>query len=141
MRYNVTNELTKISETAGTIQNVSNVYPVEVSDKAEAGSGILLFPLNQFSFNAPTLYMRCTDAGGWAECRVVTFISGNNFTTSGESAEGNEDDAVEQMLSDILNDPNADYPTGEDVDAVINEMWNSDNPDTDDGFSPVIYSP
>ena len=29
MRYEVTDEFIKISETTGTIQNTSNVYPVE----------------------------------------------------------------------------------------------------------------
>ena len=74
MRYNVTSEFTKISETSGTIQNVSNVYPVEVSDKAEAGSGILLYPLNRFSFNEALLYVRCIDSGGHAEILVTPFV-------------------------------------------------------------------
>ena len=45
MIYNVTNDFTQLAETAGTIQNNSYIYPVEVSDRAEADSGILLYPL------------------------------------------------------------------------------------------------
>lgn len=139
MLYNVTNDFIKISETSGTIQNASCVYSVEVSDKAEAGSGILLFPLNQISFKAPSLYMRCTDSGGLAECRVVTFISGGNiFTDSDTSTETDESTDVEKMLNDIIFESSTAYPTGEDIDAIINEMWNSNNPDTDDGFSTAI---
>lgn len=74
MRYNVTSEFVKISETSGTIQNVSNVYPVEVSDKAEAGSGILLYPLNRFSFNEALLFVRCIDSNGHAEILVTPFV-------------------------------------------------------------------
>lgn len=134
MRYNITGNFTKIAETSGTIQNISNVYPVEVSDKAEAGSGILLYPLNMFSFKAPAIYMRCTDASGWAECRVVTFINGN---TSTDSTETNEDDNVDQMLDDILN-TSSNYTPNSEVDPIIDEMWNSGDADTDDNFDDAL---
>ena len=73
MIYNVTGEFVKIAETSGTIQNTSNVYAVEVSSKAEADSGILLYPLNKFSFNDLILYVRCVDVGGRAAINVVPF--------------------------------------------------------------------
>lgn len=72
MRYEVTGEFTKISETTGTIQNMSNVYAVEVSNKAEADSGIILYPLNRISVTLSECYLRCVD-GGNAEVRVVPF--------------------------------------------------------------------
>ena len=72
MRYEITDEFTKISETTGTIQNMSNVYAVEVSNKAEADSGIILYPLNRISVTLSECYLRCVD-GGNAEVRVVPF--------------------------------------------------------------------
>ena len=138
MRYNVTGEFVKISETTGTIQNMSNVYAVEVSNKAEADSGILLYPLNKLSFNAPTLYMRCTDAGGWAECRVVTFIASAATSSSSVTDDFANDDDVEKMLNDIIFSGSTNYPGGDEADGITDEMWGSDNPDTDDGFSDAI---
>lgn len=73
MRYTVTGDFIKINETAGTIQNTSRIYPVEVSNKSEANSGILLYPLNKFSFSGTPIYLRCME-GGCAEILVVPFI-------------------------------------------------------------------
>ena len=72
MRYTVTNDFIKINETKGTVQNLSQVNAVEVSDKAELNSGILLYPLNKFTFCDETIYLRCT--GEIAEVSVVPFI-------------------------------------------------------------------
>ena len=106
MRYNVTNEFTKISETAGTIQNVSNVYPVEVSDKAEAGSGILLFPLNKFSFNEAVLFMRCVDVGGRAEILVTPFTvdMGIGVISGGTSSSGSQSFNDSTDVDDVFKD-------------------------------------
>lgn len=97
MRYVVTDQFTKISETAGTIQNVGNVYPVEISDKAEADSGILLYPLNKISFSDKTLYMRCVEAGGQAEIHVVPFTvdSDSGFTVA-------DDATINTMLNTVF---------------------------------------
>ena len=104
MRYVVSNDFTKISETAGTIQNVGNVYPVEVSDKAEPDSGILLYPLNKISFSDKTLYIRCTEADGQAEIHVVPFTvdSGGSMSSGGFSAAG--DIATDEQIDDLLDD-------------------------------------
>ena len=72
MRYIVTNNFIKINETKGTIQNLSQINSVEVSNKAETDSGILLHPLNKFTFCDETIYLRCT--GEIAEVSVVPFI-------------------------------------------------------------------
>ena len=104
MRYVVTDQFTKLSETAGTIQNVGNVYPVEVSDKAEPDSGILLYPLNKISFSDKTLYIRCTEAGGQAEIHVVPFTvdSGGGTSSGGTSAPTNI--ATDEQIDDLLDD-------------------------------------
>ena len=138
MRYVVYNDFIKLSETAGTIQNVGNVYPVEVSDKAEPDSGILLYPLNKISFSSPTLYMRCTDKGGWAECRVVSFVGGTIPVADNPSTvEKTEDELVDEMLDDILNAA-SNYSSDPDVDPTIDEMWTSGDDDTDDGFDAAL---
>ena len=104
MRYVVSGDFTKISETAGTIQNVGNVYPVEVSDKAEPDSGILLYPLNKISFSDKTLYMRCTEVGGQAEIHVVPFTvdSVGGTSSGGISTVGNV--ATDEQIDDLLDD-------------------------------------
>ena len=103
MRYNVTGEFTKITETAGTIQNVSNIYPVEVSDKAEADSGIFLYPLNKFSFSDKTLFVRCVDINGHAEIRVTEFpVDSGSVSTGGSSANVATDEQVDDILDDLF---------------------------------------
>ena len=86
MRYDVTGSFVKISETTGTIQNTSHDYSVEVSRQAVADSGIVLYPLNDFSFSNEVLYMRCIDADGLAEVRVLPFAV--NAVAGGGSASG-----------------------------------------------------
>lgn len=106
MRYNVTSDFTQIAETAGTIQNVSTVYPVEVSDNAEPGSGILLFPLNKVSFADKTLFVRCTDENGHAEIRVTNFPvdSGGGTSSGGIPTAGNiaTDEQIDAILDDLF---------------------------------------
>lgn len=104
MRYVVSGDFTKISETSGTIQNVGNVYPVEISDKDEADSGILLYPLNKISFTDKTLYIRCTEANGQAEIHVVPFTVdlGGGTSSGGTSAPTNV--ATDEQIGDILDD-------------------------------------
>ena len=101
MLYNVTDQFTKLAETAGTIQNVSNIFSVEVSDKAEPNSGFLLFPLNKISVASTQLYVRCVD--GTAEVRVVPFVDNSAGTSSGgASSAGNV--ATDEQIDDLLDD-------------------------------------
>lgn len=72
MRYDITTEFTQLTETTGTVQNISCFNAVEVSDKAQADTGILLAPLQKFSFADQTLYVRCAAQGG-ATISVVPF--------------------------------------------------------------------
>lgn len=90
MIYHVTNDFTKINETSGTVQNNSSVYDVEISDRPTAGSGILLHPLNKFTFNNQ-IYVRCV-AGGWAAINVVPFIVDGSsvISSSGSSTTGDQ---------------------------------------------------
>lgn len=138
MRYVVTDQFTKLSETAGTIQNVGNIYSVEVSDKAEADSGILLYPLNQISFKSPIVFVRCTDSGGCAEIRVVSFVGGTiPVADTSTTVEKTEDELVDEMLDDVLN-ASSNYTPDLEVDPAIDEMWNSGDTDTGDGFDDEL---
>lgn len=97
--YHVSKEFVRIEDVSGTIQNVSNVYTVEVSDRAVENSGVLIFPLNQLAF-CGQLFMRCTD--GFAEVRVVPFGQGGGIsavTLDGETYNV----ATASDISDMLN--------------------------------------
>lgn len=136
MIYNVTNEFTRLAETAGTIQNNSYIYPIEISNQAVADSGILLYPLNKFTFSGTQLYMRCTDGGAWAEIRVVPFLLDFGTSTATTPAETDTDSDVDELIADALN---GDYQTDPDADSVINEMLGNTDPiDTGDGWSDYV---
>lgn len=115
MIYRVASEFLKINETSGTIQNTSHVHTLEISDKAESDSGILLFPLNQFTFSGEK-YLRCIDNGTIA-VRVVSFSN----HTSGDSY---SDDDPNALIEDIWNNPN----TGDSDDPFIDDLNNIFNP-------------
>ena len=106
MIYAVTSDFVKINETQGTIQNTSRVYDIEVSDKPEPNSGIILFGLNKFSFSG-TKYIRCI--GGSAQVRVVPFATdstGDNSSSSSSSIDGEhfaDDDEMQKAIDDIFN--------------------------------------
>ena len=134
MIYNVTNDFVRLSETAGTIQNNSYIYPIELSNQAVADSGILLYPLNKFTFSGTQLYMRCTDGGAWAQIRVVPFLL--DFGTSTATTPADTTSDVDELIADALN---GNYSTDPDADSVINEMLNNTDPiDTGDGFSDFV---
>lgn len=137
MKYYAKDTFTQISETSGTIQNASRIYNVEISNQAVVDSGILLFPLNKFSFSDTTLYIRCADKGGWAEIRVVPFLVDFGTASSGGSSSVDSTDAdVDAMIADALN---GDIVTDPDADATIDEMLdNTDHIDTGDGFSDFV---
>ena len=139
MIYNVTSDFTRINESSGTIQNDSYIYAVEVSDKAVVDSGILLYPLNKFSFSG-TRYMRCTDAGGWAEIRVVPFFVDGGIFSGDTSTTDDTQDATDDDTSNIIDDAwNGDYQPDDDTNEIIDDMWTSpDGTDTGDGFSDFL---
>ena len=91
MIYQLSQTFIKIAETAGTIQNHSHIYTLEMSQSNEPNSGILIYPLQKHSFNDTEVYLRCVD--GATTARVVPFTvdgggGGNNvagFIIAGES--------------------------------------------------------
>lgn len=108
MRYIVSGEFTKITETSGTIQNTSKINVVEVSDTNEKGSGIMLYPLDRFTFSK-SIYARCVDGGG-AEVRVVTFADSSSSGSGGGSSSS-------QTV------PEDQVATDEDIGALIDDVF------------------
>lgn len=64
---------TKISEQAGTIQNVGD-YVIEMSETPAFDNGILILPNQKSTFNNTDIYLRCVEEGFVSEVRVVPFI-------------------------------------------------------------------
>lgn len=142
MIYNVTNNFIAVNETAGTIQNSSYAYTVEVSNKPENDSGILLFPLNKFTFSGTKLYMRCVDGDARARIRVVPFLldygGAASISPATDDTQFAADDAVDDIINTAFSGGNVD--TEPDADSVVQDMWNSPPVDTGDGFSDDIYA-
>ena len=106
MQYLITKDFTKINETSGTVQNTDNGTIIEVSNKATADSGVLLYPLNKFSFNGETLYLRCVE-GNFAEARVVPFhvdAGGSGASSGGGSNVDDSNVATDEQIDDLLDD-------------------------------------
>ena len=100
MIYTITDSFTKLSERSGTIQN-SCIYPIEVSNKAQPGTGITLRPNEKISFANLTVYVRSESLKG--EIRVVPFIIGtvDSSSSGGGSSSGSDDSAQEGYNADI----------------------------------------
>ena len=73
MFYQLTSDFLKLNETTGTVQN-SSVFTIELSNKKEFDSGILLFPRQYYSFSNTTLYARCIE-GAVKKRRLECLIS------------------------------------------------------------------
>ena len=101
MIYNVTDHFVQISETSGTIQNSSYIFDVEISHKAENDSGILLRPLNKYSFSDQTIFARCVD--GAAQIRVVPFIVDSGGVISSSDSTSGSDSFNQHDVDDIFN--------------------------------------
>ena len=95
MLYQLTNNFTRINESSGTVQN-SSIFTIEVSNKNEVDSGILLYPRQSYSFNNTTIYLRCIE--GAATVRVVTF--GVNSGSGGGGNPGTLTSGISNILID-----------------------------------------
>ena len=100
MRYFLSKDFTQIAQTSGTIQNTSHIFDVEVSHKPEVDSGILLRPLNKYSFSDQTVYLRCI--GSRADCRVIPFIVDAVAGNSSASTVAGFDDFTQDDVDDIF---------------------------------------
>lgn len=111
MRYVVSDDFVQINETSGTVQNASKINIVEVSDSTVKGSGIMLYPMDRFTFST-SIYARCIESGG-AEVRVVPFIvdGGGIIITGGGGSSS----------SQIV--PEDQRATSEDIDSLIDDVF------------------
>ena len=117
MRYLLSKEFTKISETSGTIQNASNIRTLEMSTFAVPNSGIFIAPLQTHTFTDTTIYLRCVD--GWAQACVVPFVvDGGN--SSGSSDTSSDSSNYDEVTGDIWGD-------NENYDNPVEDMWSSGN--------------
>jgi len=136
LRYVATKNFTRIGESAGTIQNSSPLYTVEISDRNETGSGILLYPKEKVTVRGSPIYIRCID--GAAYVNVVTFVvaqSEGGSSSSTDDTQTASDDAVDGIINDAFS---GNIDTDPDADAIAQDMWNSPPVDTGDGFSDDI---
>lgn len=102
MIYQLSSKFTKIKETKGTVQNAS-IFTLEMSNKSEADSGILIYPKQICSFTGTTIYLRCIE--GSAKVRVVPFLANSGGTSSGGSSSAVDDETFDDGdIDDIFND-------------------------------------
>ena len=104
MNYIITpNTTTKLNETSGTIQNISQSNKIEISNSADFTHNIILYPYETRAFNIQ-LYARLFDNNDLpVEIRVVPFTVGGGVT-SGSSTETKvaTDDEFNELLDEIF---------------------------------------
>ena len=128
MLYSIASEFVKINETRGTIQNTSSVYTVEVSDKATADSGYLLYPLNKMSFDGE-VYLRCAEGGGRALIRVVSFLVNSGGVASESSVTVDDslviaDEDLDTLLDEAFNgDGTSTVPADPEIDQLLDDIF------------------
>ena len=116
MKYNVTGDFTLINASGGTVQNLSSVQPIEISNSNAQGSGVLVKPFESISFSG-NIYVRCP-AGNSAEIRIVPFNAATASSSSSDSTSGGYDDTTQ----DIWNDATSSYDP--DWDSELNRIFN-----------------
>lgn len=103
MRYELTDDFIKIAESSGTIVNISNAR-VEISEKQEARSGIILYPRKEYSFEDITLYAR-REAGDSSPAAIAVGPLASGGSGSGTSDDDfATDESVDDMLGSIFGD-------------------------------------
>ncbi len=100
-RYALNDEFTKITETSGTIINISSAK-VELSDTQEKKGGFILYPKKEYSFEDITLYAR-REAGEHCPASIAV----GPLMSSGSGDEVSDDDIatdaeVDEMLDEII---------------------------------------
>lgn len=74
MEYIVTSDsFTKISETAGTLQNLDKENEIEMSESPVFDSGLRVKTGEKLNFSNTDIYLRCVKDGGTAIVRIVPF--------------------------------------------------------------------
>ena len=106
MRYDLTKEWQKISETSGLAENVSSAARIEISPNQDNG-GLILDPGEQFTFSK-SFYARKHAGGGAAVLAIFSSTGG----TSGGGGSGSTDWVTGSDIDSIFG---SDFPTHEEV--------------------------
>lgn len=119
MKYEVSNNFTRINSSGGTIQNLSSSKVIEVSNSNTLGSGVLIKPFESISFSG-NVYVRCP-AGGLAEVRVAPF---NAASSSSSSSSDNYDDTAQDIWNDSTGDSTGNQSYAPDWDSELDNIFN-----------------
>ena len=134
-------KFTEIVEASGTIQNTSRVV-VEISDKAEANTGIRLYPQESRSFGDKDMpkYARAVGGVGPGVLHVVSFME-----TLPDGGITEEQIATDEEINDLIDEvygsgspssggtssgtvPDGSVATDEEVNDLINEIYGGGKP-------------
>lgn len=140
MKYIITDTtVIRLSERAGTLQNISGVNSVEISESGDFTNSIVLFSLNKITFNTP-LYVRAYGKLEHAvELNVVPFAldnSGGSGSSSGTVADEDvtTDDEANEYFDSIFGGnggtatvPDEDVASDNEADEYFDSIF-GDNP-------------
>ena len=147
MRYTVTGDFIKINETAGTIQNTSQIYALEVSAYQSADSGVIVYALNSITFRSSPVYMRCVDPNGFVDARVVTFTLGGSAEIPVEPDNPNvviidgvqytveSSDNIDSVTDSIFDGGDNPVANDADIDAALDDIFSGGGGQTSSGDS------
>ena len=100
MQYILTDDFQAISESSGTVVNISNV-PAEVSTSQSHGTGIILFPRKHLGFNKSIYAAR---APGYIGTAVIAAIATSAGSSSGGSVNPDDEGYTDSDVDDVFND-------------------------------------
>ena len=126
MKYTVSSDFTQINSSGGTVQNLSTVQLIEVSNTNSLGTGVFRRPLEKISFSG-NIYVRCP-AGGRVDVSIVPFgasSSSGGGSSSSDTTSGGESSGDSTFDADI-NDMWNNLPDTSEFDTDVNNIW--DNP-------------
>ena len=109
-------EFTKLSETTGTVQNTSDKFTLELSNKNELNSGIFIYPHRQCSFKNTQVYLRCVN--GYVVANIAT-----------STLDGGSSDLITVDVANDIWKEDSDTPTVEsdDFTAELEKLFNVSN--------------
>lgn len=135
MIYRVSNEFVKINETSGTIQNTGSCYVIELSDRAEKGSGFLLNPRQSITFSGELFARRTGNDTRAVDLRVVPFFA-TQGGAGGSGGISDEQVATDSDLNELMDDvfsggessslvvPDEQVATDDDLHELMDEVFN-----------------
>ena len=129
-KYVLSDEFTAISETSGTIVNISNVN-AEISETDERGTGIILFPRHHFGFDKQVYAARARGEIGTAVIAAIATGGGSGGVSESQIATPEE---IDEMLGDVFTTtptPSSTSPatdtsgiaTSEEIDEMLGEVF------------------